>query len=687
MMPEIDTDNARKIIAQRFTQIGTGTENLTGFRSDTGRQLAIMNRRPFATLWVEDCRSDDPEIEIRNNEHPGQAYSPDQRRDSNLKANAPNLARGNKAYLIRFHSSAAFERFIDWYATLPEKPEIDENAEGLELLRQVFLRHVPDFTDFTDKKTTFYSDERVYKDELVSNYREHVRPHLEKAGQSDEESLKAIEALRHLLTKEKMPSTNKVQNLIGWRWTDHLLHLDDSELVQAGRLYHGLLFGEGDVYARIDVFSEGYFPLIKKNAIAGGQAALRALASLFLMLEDPANYIFIRTTLFDNLNQTLNGEKLFGFGSVLSGEDYRNVMDLSNQVREALESWGWSPLDMIDVQGFIWVAASGTYDIEQEEDEADDIIAGGYVPPSLEQVVQAVGDEGLRLEQRLIRRYHMSVLSRGFVILSGNSGSGKTWLADAYARAVGAKALVVPVAPNWTSNEDLLGYYNPLDDQYHDTPFSSFLRRAEVEFDRAKRQGVTPRPFHLILDEMNLARVEYYFAKFLSAMEMRARRGEAGIELAPGEFVRLLPNLRFIGTVNVDETTQSFADKVYDRAQLIEVESPRELILSHMDGQPFQAMLMAVWDAVADIAPFSFRVIDDVRAYTELGNEMSVSWQEALDEQISQKVLPKIKGGDPRVAGALMQLIEISGDDLPLTTAKANKMLVQFNDHGFTSYF
>jgi 5-methylcytosine-specific restriction endonuclease McrBC GTP-binding regulatory subunit McrB len=67
---------------------------------------------------------------------------------------------------------------------------------------------------------------------------------------------------------------------------------------------------------------------------------------------------------------------------------------------------------------------------------------------------------------------------------------------------------------------------------------------------------------------MNLARVEYYFARFLSAMEVRVRYGTGRIELGPEEQVVLPPNLRFAGTVNVDETTHGFADKLYARAQL-----------------------------------------------------------------------------------------------------------------------
>jgi hypothetical protein len=218
-----------------------------------------------------------------------------------------------------------------------------------------------------------------------------------------------------------------------------------------------------------------------------------------------------------------------------------------------------------------------------------------YPEPSFVEIADAVAAEGLRIDPDVLRRYHLSLKTRGFVILSGLSGSGKTWLTSAYARAVGAAYQLAPVAPNWTTNEDLLGYFNPLENRYVDTPFSRFLREAATEATRAARAGVTAKPYHLVLDEMNLARVEYYFAKFLSAMELRARGESATIELAPTEYVSVPQNLVFVGTVNVDETTHQFADKVYDRAQLIELgiskspstsATPRTPRLSWMSGAP-----------------------------------------------------------------------------------------------------
>ena len=91
----------------------------------------------------------------------------------------------------------------------------------------------------------------------------------------------------------------------------------------------------------------------------------------------------------------------------------------------------------------------------------------------------------------MIRCYHLVMSTRGFVILSGVSGTGKTWLASAYAYAVQASVKLVAVDPSWSS-EDLLGYLSPLDGFYHHTPFSAFVQESAHEWNAASTTGRTP---------------------------------------------------------------------------------------------------------------------------------------------------------------------------------------------------
>ncbi|MEH2168054.1 MAG: tetratricopeptide repeat protein [Nostoc sp.] len=134
-----------------------------------------------------------------------------------------------------------------------------------------------------------------------------------------------------------------------------------------------------------------------------------------------------------------------------------------------------------------------------------------YSEPVFSVIYQNICFKKLQISKSLLRRYHLALKTRKFVILSGISGTGKTWLTKAYAEAIGAKYLLVPVAPNWTTNEDLLGYFNPIDKDYHHTEFSQFLEQATEEYEKAKANKHTPIPYHLVLDEMNLARIYIAF--------------------------------------------------------------------------------------------------------------------------------------------------------------------------------
>jgi tetratricopeptide (TPR) repeat protein len=387
-------------------------------------------------------------------------------------------------------------------------------------------------------------------------------------------------------------------------------------------------------------------------------------------------------------------------------KDYNQALDINPNFALAYYHRGCIYLELENQQRAIEDLRRAVELFEQEKDmdkyeEAQCIlktIQPDYSEPSFTEIYHNIRSKSLRIAERTLRRYHLALKTRKFVILSGISGTGKTWLTKAYADAVEAKYLSVPVAPNWTTNEDLLGYLNPITDQeYHYTDFSRFLEEAEKEYKQAQEEKRTPKPYHLVLDEMNLARVEYYFAKFLSAMEVRMREGEAKIELAPDKQVSLPPNLYFIGTVNMDETTQGFAEKVYDRAQLIELEVFRKDLDEHLRKAPYREILMSIWDSVHTVAPFAFRVLDEIKAYVEEAEKLKEAesserlddvWKEALDEQLLQKILPKLKGADERVGEALKEFVEIAENEgFELSREKAVAMLETFNKHGFTSYF
>ena len=96
-------------------------------------------------------------------------------------------------------------------------------------------------------------------------------------------------------------------------------------------------------------------------------------------------------------------------------------------------------------------------------------------------------------------------MTNDLIILAGDSGSGKTNLVKSFAKAIGGKSVIIPVKPNWTSAEDLLGYYNPLENKYLSTKFLDTLLEAQEN---------PNTPYFICLDEMNLARVRVLFRRF-----------------------------------------------------------------------------------------------------------------------------------------------------------------------------
>lgn len=341
--------------------------------------------------------------------------------------------------------------------------------------------------------------------------------------------------------------------------------------------------------------------------------------------------------------------------------------------------------------------------------------------PSIEQISERMRRRGFAVSETIIRAYHVALQSRPFVILPGISGTGKTRLSRLYADAVHGIShdeqsnpyyLLVAVQPDWHNARDLLGYYNALSGQFHPTPFLRFLLRAAAD----------PQQLYFVcLDEMNLARPEYYLAPLLSALETGERLLDLG---APGEQVntvtgelianpiRLPFNLRLIGTVNVDESTFMLSDKLLDRAAVIELTDVdlaafRAAYAEPVDEEAWH-MISAVHRIVAQAGqPFGYRVIADMVRYVEQARGI-LTVQQAVDLQIKQRVLPKLRGDDnPRLRRALNELLALLlGEQGPLTARaaqldpaqiaaapypesaeKVRRMLERLDLDGFTDFY
>lgn len=340
--------------------------------------------------------------------------------------------------------------------------------------------------------------------------------------------------------------------------------------------------------------------------------------------------------------------------------------------------------------------------------------------PPIEVIAERIRARGFRIADLTLRAYHVALQTRPLVILAGISGAGKTRLTRLYADAVynvppgddNPYYLVVAVQPDWHNAHDLLGYYNTLTGVYHPTPFLRFLLRAAAD---------PQQSYYLCLDELNLARPEYYLAPILSAMETLEGALDLGSPLAETPLagggalqnpVRLPVNLRLIGTVNVDESTFALSDKLLDRANLIELtevdlEGFRALHSTAVDEQVWQTLVTVHGLATEAGHPFGYRTVGEMLRFIEQATDALTPGQ-ALDAQIKQKVLPRLRGEDtPRLRRALTGLLsltlgleprvwgraaQVTSEHLaaapfPESAAKLRRMLERLDQDGVTDFY
>jgi predicted nucleic acid-binding Zn-ribbon protein len=345
---------------------------------------------------------------------------------------------------------------------------------------------------------------------------------------------------------------------------------------------------------------------------------------------------------------------------------------------------------------------------------------------ALKKAKKYIADCGLTFPDRVVNAFHASLKTADMsplVVLAGISGTGKSELPMRYAEGMGIHLVSLAVQPRWDSPNDLFGFYNHLEQRYKATE----LARAMVQFEIHNRK-TWPMPdgweaknaksngmLLVLLDEMNLARVEYYFSEFLSKLETRRGvnvankddRAKAEIALDMGSLqlneaaIRLYPdrNVLFAGTMNEDESTQSLSDKVLDRACVMRFGRPRDLTLVQQvakvrppanlvgltfsqwkewcdsklpqeDLQKLEAWIKRLNDVMEKLnRPFGHRVGQAIARYAaNYPKEAGVSDEErlklAMADQIEQRILPKLRGIDLEEQGAHITEIRNLIDEL-----------------------
>lgn len=326
---------------------------------------------------------------------------------------------------------------------------------------------------------------------------------------------------------------------------------------------------------------------------------------------------------------------------------------------------------------------------------------------TLNKICDYIKKQGFTYPSSLIKNLYLALKTKPFVILSGISGTGKSKLIQLFAEAVGANSEnkffnLVPVKPEWSDSSDLLGFRN-LEGKFVPGIITTCVKRA------IDNPNV---PVFICLDEMNLARVEYYFADILSIMESRKYKGDKIISdyllnenifgddnKAKALYGNLYfpDNLYIIGTVNMDETTFPFSKKVLDRSFVIEFNEVdlnysfddlfdddyvKENKIYHNDFLKSEFIKIAQCKEYKDIAVnviselikintilekynshFGYRVRDEIVFYVIYAvRENLMSFEEAIDICVFQKILPKFSGSSSEVMDILLDLFEICAD-------------------------
>lgn len=192
----------------------------------------------------------------------------------------------------------------------------------------------------------------------------------------------------------------------------------------------------------------------------------------------------------------------------------------------------------------------------------------------------AASEMGLYYNINLIRLFIASFASNRLIILQGISGTGKTSLAYAFGNFVKNDAVIAPVQPSWRDSSELFGYFNEFTKRFNETEVLTKMYEARYK----------DNVYITLLDEMNISRVEYYFAEMLSILELPSAE-EWIIDLVPNAWesdpklvengrLKIPTNMWYIGTINNDDSTFMITDKVYDRAMPINIDEK---------GRPFEA--------------------------------------------------------------------------------------------------
>lgn len=272
-----------------------------------------------------------------------------------------------------------------------------------------------------------------------------------------------------------------------------------------------------------------------------------------------------------------------------------------------------------------------------------------------------------------IRKFIAGMAVSRILIMQGMSGTGKTSLAYTFGEFLNNGSVIVPVQPMWKERTDLVGYYNEFTRKFNET----MLLQKMYEANYSSEMYIT------VLDEMNIARVEYYFAEFLSLLEIpdtekrwldvvSDKWSNDPVKLNESGQIKLPDNMWFIGTANNDDSTFAISDKVYDRAMIVNLDrKSKEFSAPHTEG-----IKLAVWEweklvreaeeeygvtarnlrRLSELdaymiktfrVSFGNRIMKQINKYVPIYVACGGDELEALDDILSKKIIRKLETQNP----------------------------------------
>lgn len=344
-------------------------------------------------------------------------------------------------------------------------------------------------------------------------------------------------------------------------------------------------------------------------------------------------------------------------------------------------------------------AISTITDLELSKDDEEKIF--------LERFIKQTQYAGFVYDVKDLVNFHIAMKSSNLVILSGMSGTGKSKLISLYAKSLGLteeQLKIIPVRPSWTDDSDILGYLDTM---------NMIFRPADTGLVETLIAAQNKDNLYIIcFDEMNLSRVEHYFSQFLSVLEKDNVNEKRYLQLYNSELesrvynsnqykskIELGDNILFVGTVNIDESTYHFSDKVLDRANVISLKIcpihrlkelsdnlenynekiPEKVRISFRDFNDFKQKktyfdlsdreieflteLHNMIHSESKNLGVGYRIVKQIDTYLKnIPNGDFITRQECFDLQVVQRILTKIRGPEDQLQGLLGKIKDDTGE-------------------------